>query len=115
VRKIEPLRRALAGKKAWISGLRADPADTGAVPAIREFDAATGLEKFNPLADWSEREIWSYIRTRNLPYNRLHDQHYPVIGCSPCTRPAAAGAATGAKRWWWETPAAHGSYLAKQA
>jgi phosphoadenosine phosphosulfate reductase len=112
-RKIEPLRRALEGKKALVSGLRADA--TGTDLAIREFDVATGLDKFNPLADWSEREIWSYIRTRALPYNRLHDQHYPIIGCSPCTRPVGTGGDVRGGRWWWESADTFGLPAAKRA
>jgi phosphoadenosine phosphosulfate reductase len=104
-RKVEPLQRALAGKKAWITGLRSQQAATREGLPLRQFDAAFGLEKFNPLADWSEREVWAYIRTHNVPYNALHDKHYPSIGCAPCTRPISAGEDIRAGRWWWENPA----------
>ncbi len=101
-RKVEPLRRALAGKKAWITGLRRAQAVTRRDLPQREWDAANGLEKFNPLADWSEKEVWAYIRTFEVPYNALHDRGYPSIGCAPCTRAVARGEDVRAGRWWWE-------------
>lgn len=102
MRKVEPLRRALAGKGAWITGLRrGQSAGRGAVP-VQEFDAAHGLAKFNPLADWSEQEVWDYARAHDVPYNRLYDQGYRSIGCAPCTRPVTAGEDARAGRWWWE-------------
>ena len=102
VRKVEPLRRALAGKGAWVTGLRrGQSAGRGAV-AVREHDAVHGLPKFNPLADWSEDEVWAYIRAHDVPYNRLYDQGYRSIGCAPCTRPVVAGEDLRAGRWWWE-------------
>ncbi|HEY5763818.1 MAG TPA: phosphoadenylyl-sulfate reductase [Rhodocyclaceae bacterium] len=104
VRKVEPLKRALAGKDAWITGLRAEQAATRSALPVREFDAGNGLEKFNPLADWSEQEVWAYIREHEVPYNALHDKHFPSIGCSPCTRAIAAGEDVRAGRWWWESP-----------
>ncbi len=105
-RKVEPLQRALAGKGAWITGLRAEQAATRAGLPVREFDTGNGLEKFNPLSDWTEREVWAYIHANAVPYNKLHDQGYPSIGCAPCTRPVAAGEHVRAGRWWWEDPAA---------
>ena len=104
VRKVEPLKRALAGKDAWITGLRAEQAATRTALPVREFDAGNGLEKFNPLADWSEQEIWAYIREHQVPYNALHDKHFPSIGCAPCTRAIAVGEDVRAGRWWWESP-----------
>ena len=104
VRKMAPLRRALAGKKAWITGLRAAQSVTRAGLPLREFDAANGLEKFNPLSDWTEAEVWAYIRINDVPYNTLHDQFYPSIGCAPCTRAIAVGEDIRAGRWWWEHP-----------
>lgn len=102
VRKVEPLRRALAGKGAWVTGLRrGQSAGRGSV-AVQEYDAVHGLPKFNPLADWSEDEVWSYIRAHDVPYNRLYDQGYRSIGCAPCTRPVVAGEDARAGRWWWE-------------
>jgi phosphoadenosine phosphosulfate reductase len=70
---------------------------------VAAFDAAHDLMKFNPLADWSEREVWSYIRDRGVPYNALHDRGFPSIGCAPCTRAITAGEDVRAGRWWWET------------
>jgi phosphoadenosine phosphosulfate reductase len=104
-RKVEPLRRALSGKRAWITGLRRAQAVTRLNLPLREWDAANGLEKFNPLADWSEKEVWAYIRTFGAPYNALHDRGYPSIGCAPCTRAVARGEDVRAGRWWWEDPA----------
>jgi phosphoadenosine phosphosulfate reductase len=103
-RKVQPLQRALAGKQAWITGLRAQQAVSRANLPEREFDADNGLEKFNPLATWSEKEVWAYIRLHGVPYNKLHDQFYPSIGCAPCTRPVAIGEDVRAGRWWWENP-----------
>ena len=103
VRKVEPLRRALAGKRAWISGLRRGQSAARSEVPVAAFDAAHGLMKFNPLADWSEREVWSYIRDHGVPYNALHDRGFPSIGCAPCTRAITAGEDARAGRWWWET------------
>lgn len=104
MRKVEPLRRALAGKKAWITGMRAAQSATRTDLPLREFDEGNGLEKYNPLSDWSEQEIWAYIRLHAVPYNALHDQFYPSIGCAPCTRAVAVGEDLRAGRWWWEEP-----------
>jgi len=105
VRKVEPLQRALAGRKAWITGMRASQASTRGELPIHSFDTANGgLEKFNPLAEWSEAEVWAYIRHYQVPYNALHDRFYPSIGCAPCTRPIARGEDVRAGRWWWENP-----------
>ena len=104
VRKMEPLRRALAGRKAWITGLRAAQSVTRAGLPVRETDTANGLEKLNPLTDWTETEVWAYIRINEVPYNALHDQFYPSIGCAPCTRAIAVGEDVRAGRWWWENP-----------
>src|SRR5215831_12438078 len=81
IRKVEPLARALAGKRAWITGQRREQAASRSVLAEREFDALHGLEKFNPLAAWSEAEVWQYVRANRVPYNRLYDQGYRSIGC----------------------------------
>jgi len=102
IRKVEPLERALAGKKAWITGQRREQAATRADLKLQEFDAGRGIEKVNPLADWSEDEVWKYIRAFDVPYNALHDQGYRSIGCAPCTRPTVAGEDVRAGRWWWE-------------
>jgi phosphoadenosine phosphosulfate reductase len=102
IRKLEPLRRALAGKGSWITGLRRGQSAGRAAVAVQEFDALHGLAKFNPLADWSEQEVWSYVHAHDVPYNRLYDQGYRSIGCAPCTRPVTAGEDPRAGRWWWE-------------
>ncbi len=104
MRKVEPLQRALSGKGAWITGMRAAQATTRASLPVREFDTGNQLEKFNPLSDWSEQEVWAYIRLHEVPYNKLHDQFYPSIGCAPCTRAVAMGEDIRAGRWWWEDP-----------
>jgi phosphoadenosine phosphosulfate reductase len=104
VRKVEPLKRALAGKRAWITGLRAQQAATRVGLPLREFDEGNGLEKFNPLADWSEKEVWAYIKENQVPYNALHDKFYPSIGCAPCTRAVTPGEDIRSGRWWWENP-----------
>jgi phosphoadenosine phosphosulfate reductase len=105
VRKVEPLQRALAGRKAWITGLRAQQAASRDGLSLRSVDSANGgLEKFNPLAEWSEREVWAYLKLNGVPYNALHDRFYPSIGCAPCTRPVTPGEDVRAGRWWWEHP-----------
>ncbi|MFQ6333078.1 phosphoadenylyl-sulfate reductase [Methylophilus sp. 3sh_L] len=104
MRKVEPLQRALAGKQAWVTGMRAEQAATRSHLPAREFDAGNQLEKFNPLSDWTEKEVWAYIRLYEVPYNALHDQFYPSIGCAPCTRAVAMGEDIRAGRWWWEDP-----------
>ena len=104
VRKVEPLRRALAGKRAWITGLRRDQAVTRGNLEISAFDADNGLQKFNPLLDWSNKDVWAYIRRHDVPYNKLHDQFYPSLGCAPCTRSVTPGEDIRAGRWWWENP-----------
>ena len=102
-RKVEPLKRALAGKRAWIPGLRAQQAATREGLPTREYDDGNGLEKFNPLSDWTEKEVWTYIKENNVPYNALHEKFYPSIGCAPCTRAISLGEDVRAGRWWWET------------
>lgn len=104
MRKVEPLKRALAGKQAWVTGMRAEQAATRTSLPIRAFDEGNRLEKFNPLSDWTEQEVWAYIRMYEVPYNALHDQFYPSIGCAPCTRAVAMGEDVRAGRWWWEDP-----------
>ena len=104
IRKIEPLNRALAGNKAWITGQRRAQSMTRAELSVQEDDAAHGMQKFNPLADWSEEDVWNYIRSNGVPYNPLHDKGYPSIGCEPCTRAIQPGEDIRAGRWWWEQP-----------
>ncbi len=104
VRKVEPLGRALLGNKAWITGQRRAQSATRSDLRVEEDDPAHFMTKFNPLADWSEEEVWEYIRTNNVPYNALHDRGYPSIGCEPCTRAIQPGDDVRAGRWWWENP-----------
>jgi phosphoadenosine phosphosulfate reductase len=103
IRKVEPLNRALAGNKAWITGQRRAQSTTRAELAVQEDDAAHGMVKFNPLADWSEDDVWHYVRSNEVPYNPLHDKGYPSIGCEPCTRAIQPGEDVRAGRWWWES------------
>jgi len=102
VRKVEPLRRALAGKRGWITGLRREQSDSRAEVVEAERDIMTGKWKFSPLAEWSQADVWSYIRSNRVPYNALHDRGYPSIGCEPCTRAVKPGEHPRAGRWWWE-------------
>lgn len=104
IRKVEPLGRALAGSRAWITGQRRAQSSTRAELAVQEDDAAHGMQKFNPLADWSEADVWDYLRGNDVPYNALHDRGYPSIGCEPCTRAVQPGEDVRAGRWWWENP-----------
>lgn len=102
VRKVEPLGRALAGAAAWVTGLRrAQSPERAATPAL-EWDAAHRAVKANPLAEWSEAQVWDYLRTHEVPYNVLHDRGFISIGCAPCTRAVAPGEPARAGRWWWE-------------
>lgn len=104
IRKVEPLGRALAGNKAWVTGQRRAQSTTRAELHVQEDDPAHGMTKFNPLADWSEQDVWDYLRNNGVPYNALHDQGYPSIGCEPCTRAVQPGEDVRAGRWWWENP-----------
>ncbi len=108
IRKMEPLARALAGQKAWITGLRREQSNARAeVPLIDESEVATkGLTKFNPLADWTWGDVWHYLAQNQVDYNPLHDQFFPSIGCVPCTRAISLGEEFRAGRWWWEDEAA---------
>jgi phosphoadenosine phosphosulfate reductase len=105
VRKLEPLARMLAGRTAWITGLRREQSDARAEVPYHETDTQ-GRVKFNPLADWSWADVWHYIRLHDVPYNALHDEFYPSIGCAPCTRAVAVGEPFRAGRWWWEDESA---------
>ncbi len=104
IRKVDPLNRALAGNAAWITGQRRSQSTTRNELAVQEDDPSHGMQKFNPLADWSEEDVWHYIRSNDVPYNPLHDQGYPSIGCEPCTRAIQPGEDIRAGRWWWEQP-----------
>jgi thioredoxin-dependent adenylylsulfate APS reductase len=104
VRKVEPLRRYLGDVDAYVSGLRRDQNANRATTRKVEFDAAAGgIVKFNPLADWSQDDVWRYVDEYDVPVNRLHKQNYPSVGCEPCTRAVKVGEDPRAGRWWWES------------
>jgi phosphoadenosine phosphosulfate reductase len=105
LRKLEPLGRLLDGKTAWVTGLRREQSGMRAAVPFSERDAHHRL-KLNPLADWSWGDVWHYIALNDVPYNSLHDEFYPSIGCAPCTRAIALGEDFRAGRWWWEGEAA---------
>jgi phosphoadenosine phosphosulfate reductase len=101
IRKLEPLSRMLTGRSAWVTGMRREQsANRGTVEFVEADDR--GRAKFNPLADWSWADVWHYIEINDVPYNPLHDQFFPSIGCAPCTRAIAVGEDFRAGRWWWE-------------
>lgn len=102
IRKVEPFRRAIAGAGAWVTGVRREQSATRAQAKAVEFDAPNGLYKVSPILDWTHDDIWAYIRAHKLPYNPLHDQGFPSIGCAPCTRAVEPGADSRSGRWWWE-------------
>jgi phosphoadenosine phosphosulfate reductase len=103
VRKLEPLARALAGRAAWLTGLRRGQGVTRTETAALEWDGAHTLVKINPLAGWATDDLWAHVREHRLPYNRLHDVGYPSIGCAPCTRAVKPYEDERAGRWWWES------------
>ena len=104
IRKMEPLSRALAGKAAWITGLRRE--QSGARAEVPLIDTSEPRVKLNPLANWTWGDVWFYIAENQVDYNPLHDQFYPSIGCAPCTRAISLGEDFRAGRWWWEDEAA---------
>jgi phosphoadenosine phosphosulfate reductase len=104
VRKMKPLRKKLATVDAWICGLRREQSVTRTEVELVSWDAAFGIYKICPLFDWSEQQVWDYIKEHNVPYNPLHDQGFPSIGCAPCTRAVAPGEDIRSGRWWWESP-----------
>ena len=104
IRKLEPLKRAFVGLKVWICGLRHAQSVTRSDNRLVEWDENNNMLKVNPLIDWTEEQVWDYIRRCGVPYNKLHDQGFPSIGCQPCTRAVAAGEDIRAGRWWWEDP-----------
>jgi phosphoadenosine phosphosulfate reductase len=104
LRKVAPLRRGLAGRLAWVTGLRREQSQSRAEVAVLELDSAHGgIAKVNPLAGWSEAQVWDYVRERGVPYNALHDRGFRSIGCAPCTRPMGPGDDPRSGRWWWES------------
>jgi len=104
IRKLGPLKRAFSGLDAWICGLRRDQAVTRFATRKVEWDEINNIIKINPLNDWSEEDVWNYIKSNNIPYNELHDKGFPSIGCEPCTRAVKEGEGVRAGRWWWEQP-----------
>lgn len=104
VRKLEPLSRALSNQRAWVCGLRQDQAITRANVEPIEWDAQFNLIKVNPLYNWSEEDVWRYVKAYDVPYNTLHDQGYPSIGCAGCTRAITKVQTLRDGRWWWESP-----------
>jgi phosphoadenosine phosphosulfate reductase len=104
IRKIQPLKRALEHVDFWISGLRREQSVTREDITAVEYDELNNKIKINPLIDWKSEDLWDYIRQYNIPYNPLHDQGFPSIGCFPCTRAIENGEDIRAGRWWWENP-----------
>jgi phosphoadenosine phosphosulfate reductase len=104
VRKIEPLQRAMTNVDVWVTGIRRDQSVTRLLTEIVELDESTGKIKVNPLVDWTEQDVWNYIKENEVPYNKLHDRGFPSIGCQPCTRAIKEGEDVRAGRWWWEEP-----------
>jgi len=104
VRKIMPLKRALEGLDIWITGLRRSQSPTRDTMQLIEWDESNNLMKLNPLIEWDEKMVWDYIHMNKVPYNTLHDQGFPSIGCAPCTRAVNPGEDLRAGRWWWENP-----------
>ena len=102
VRKVEPFKRAIQGYSAWVTGVRRQQSATRAQGTPVEWDEPNGLYKISPLLDWTEEQVWQYIKARKIPYNVLHDRAFPSIGCSPCTRAIQPGEDQRAGRWWWE-------------
>ncbi|NVO03240.1 MAG: phosphoadenylyl-sulfate reductase [Bacteroidetes bacterium] len=104
IRKIEPLKRALNGNKIWVTGLRSEQSITRINTSLIEWDAENQVIKLNPLKDWTDTQVWDYIKLKNIPFNKLHNQNLPSIGCLPCTRAISEGEDVRAGRWWWEQP-----------
>jgi len=100
-RKIKPLNAALIGADAWLTGQRREQSTTRTELHFEEMDEARGIAKFNPLYDWTESDIWAYIKQENVPIHPLHLKGYPSIGCEPCTRQVKQGEDIRAGRWWW--------------
>ena len=104
IRKVEPLQRALKNVNVWITGLRREQSVTRTDIDRIEWDEVNNLVKLNPLVDWTLSRVWKYIKENNVPYNTLHNQGYPSIGCAPCTRAIKSDEDLRAGRWWWEEP-----------
>lgn len=105
IRKLEPLARVMKKYSGWICGLRREQSPTRTDIRKIEIDVTNGgVIKVNPLADWTREQVWDFIKKNSIPYNHLHDQGYPSIGCAPCTRAVQPGEPERAGRWWWENP-----------
>jgi phosphoadenosine phosphosulfate reductase len=104
VRKVEPFMRAIKGRKAWVTGVRREQSAERAQHQDMAWDDRYHMWKVSPLLNWTEQDIKDYVKARSLPYNVLHDQGYPSIGCAPCTRAVEVGADPRSGRWWWENP-----------
>ena len=102
IRKVEPLKRALAGQKVWITGIRAEHSGNRSQLGLLEWDEANKVTKYNPLLNWTQEEVKKYILDHDVPYNILHDRGFVSIGCAPCTRAIGQGEDFRAGRWWWE-------------
>ena len=102
IRKVEPLSRALRGYEAWMTGIRRGQSIDRALTPFFEWDSSHDLLKINPLVKWSKDDVWNYVKRHDIPYNLLHDQGYPSIGCAPCTRAIQPGEDDRSGRWWWE-------------
>ncbi len=102
IRKVEPLKRALAGNSCWVTGIRAEQSQNRQTMESFEWDAQNELIKFHPIYNWTLDEVKEYIKKHNIPYNTLHDRGFPSIGCAPCTRAVQPGEDLRAGRWWWE-------------
>ena len=103
IRKVEPLNRALSEVGAWVTGQRREQSVTRAELHEEEQDHARNIGKYNPLADWTEADVWAYLKAFDVPVNPLHARGYPSIGCEPCTRAVRPGEDSRAGRWWWES------------
>jgi phosphoadenosine phosphosulfate reductase len=104
IRKIEPLKRALSPMDIWITGLRREQSPTRTRVSYAEWDDANKVIKINPLLDWTDKQVWDFIRDNAIPYNTLHDKGFPSIGCQPCTKAVLPGDDIRSGRWWWENP-----------
>jgi len=104
IRKTDPLKRALRGKRIWVTGLRQSQSPTRGHVSLAQWDQNNRIIKVNPLLEWSEEDVWAFIREHRVPYNVLHDKDFPSLGCQPCTRAVLPGEDLRAGRWWWEKP-----------
>ena len=104
IRKVEPFKRAIAGHKAWVTGVRREQSTERSHGEATTWDDRYGLWKVSPMLDWKDEDVWAYIKARNLTYNPLHDKGFPSIGCAPCTRAVEPGEDSRSGRWWWENP-----------